>query len=146
MAINSFDGTYRFLSNFYPSPIRVAGIEYPTAEHAYQAMKTMGTKDRLTISRLPTPGQAKRAGQKLRIRPDWEQVKVDIMEACLRAKFSKGSALARHLLSTGDQELVEGNTWGDTYWGVCKGEGQNQLGRLLMERRAVLRGAKENIY
>jgi predicted NAD-dependent protein-ADP-ribosyltransferase YbiA (DUF1768 family) len=67
-------------------------------------------------------------------------VKVDVMRDLIAQKFAVGSELADRLLATGDQELVEGNTWGDTFWGVCDGVGENWLGRLLMERRAALRG------
>lgn len=59
------------------------------------------------------------------------------MEDLLRQKFSK-TPLRRLLLATGEAELIEGNTWGDTYWGVCHGVGQNHLGCLLMKIRGEL--------
>jgi hypothetical protein len=61
------------------------------------------------------------------------------MGLLLMQKFTRHPQLARELVGTGDAELVEGNTWGDEFWGVCNGRGSNQLGRLLMEVRALLR-------
>lgn len=135
--IDSFSGEYAFLSNFYPSQIRYGGI-FPTAEHAYQGMKTLSMKERMEIAKLPTPGQAKRAGKKVTLRKDWELIKLQIMEGILLVKFSN-KEMAEQLIATGDQILVEGNTWGDRYWGVCNGQGQNNLGKRLMRVRTVCR-------
>ena len=87
--------------------------------------------------------EAKRLGRRVRLRSDWEQVKYDVMLDVVRAKFNQHPDLAQKLLATGDEELVEGNDWGDTYWGVCNGRGKNMLGKILMRVRAELRG--ENI-
>lgn len=76
----------------------------------------------------------------MKMREDWEAIKIDVMRYCLQEKFSAGSDLAAKLIATGDCELVEGNTWGDVFWGVCRGTGENRLGRLLMERREELKG------
>jgi hypothetical protein len=89
------------------------------------------------IRRAGKPGEAKRRGRRATIRPDWEEVKLDVMEDLLRQKFV---GLARALVMTGDEELVEGNTWGDRFWGVCQGAGENHLGRLLMKIRSELKG------
>ena len=89
------------------------------------------------------PSEAKRLGRRMRLRSDWEQVKYDVMLDVVRAKFNQHPDLAQKLLATGDEELVEGNDWGDTYWGVCNGRGKNMLGKILMRVRAELRG--ENI-
>ena len=89
------------------------------------------------------PSEAKRLGRRVRLRSDWEQVKYDVMLDVVRAKFNQHPDLAQKLLATGDEELVEGNDWGDTYWGVCNGRGKNMLGKILMRVRAELRG--ENI-
>ena len=91
----------------------------------------------------PNPSEAKRLGRRVRLRSDWEQVKYDVMLDVVRAKFNQHPDLAQKLLATGDEELVEGNDWGDTYWGVCNGRGKNMLGKILMRVRAELRG--ENI-
>lgn len=137
--INEFRWPHEFLSNFYFWPVRYEGILYPTSEHAYQAAKTRDPNVRLRISLLPTPGASKKAGKALDLRSDWEDVKVMVMADILRLKFAPGSYMAFLLLSTGDEHLVEGNYWHDTFWGVCNGRGQNHLGKLLMQIRAELR-------
>jgi len=74
------------------------------------------------------------------IREDWELVKVGVMTRLIADKFTPGSVLALQLVETGFAEIIEGNTWGDRFWGVCQGEGANHLGRILMERRLFLAG------
>lgn len=135
------DGSHSPLSNFYPSPFHAADLDWPTVEHYYQAMKTLNLQVRMTISRIESPGQAKRAGRNVSLRPDWEAVKIGVMRDALELKFDMPeNVLGQYLLSTGDAFLVEGNTWNDTFWGVCKNQGRNWLGHLLMGRRAELRG------
>lgn len=136
-AVLGFSGAYSWLSNFYPSPVVMHGVRYPTVEHAYQAAKTEDLGERRAILLLPTPGQAKRAGRKLKMRRDWEAVKVGYMLALLRSKF-EDPELAEKLMATGGLELIEANTWGDTFWGVCGGVGENILGKLLMQVRREL--------
>ncbi len=132
--IDSFTGEHAFLSNFHPSPIG----EIPTAEHAYQACKTLDPVEVDAVYAASTPGKAKRAGQKVTMRPNWDAIKLDVMLKVLRCKFEYNPALAAQLVETYPHDLVEGNHWNDTYWGVCKGEGQNWLGRLLMVVRSGL--------
>jgi len=137
--ITSFDGKYDFLSNFYPSPIWFEDNHYPTAEHAFQAMKTFNSLDREKILNAPTPGQAKRFGKKVELREDWEAVKTIYMYRIVKKKFSN-RGLTYLLLSTGNAVLVEGNEWGDKFWGQSPlGEGYNVLGKILMMVREELR-------
>lgn len=136
--IDNFSGEYSFLSNFYYSPITYGHLTYPTSEHAFQAAKTEDKADELKIQKASTPGQAKKLGRKVTLIEDWERDKRRIMKSVLRRKF-KNLELSIRLKQTGDAELIEGNTWGDTYWGVCKGKGKNHLGKLLMDVRAELR-------
>ncbi|MGN6106824.1 MAG: NADAR family protein [Kofleriaceae bacterium] len=136
--INSFQGSYRFLSNFWPSVVVLAGAPYPSVEHAYQAAKSNDPDFRRRVSACSTPGHAKSLGRRAALRADWESVKVATMRALVRQKFEAGSDLAAQLIATGDSELVEGNTWGDTFWGVCRGVGENWLGRILMDVRRDL--------
>ena len=82
-----------------------------------------------------SPGIAKKMGRSLQIRPDWEDVKLNIMEDLVRLKFTTHSGLRKKLLRTGDAELIEGNWWGDQFWGVSKGYGENHLGKILMKVR-----------
>jgi ribA/ribD-fused uncharacterized protein len=107
---------------------------YLTVEHAYQAAKTFDLDERRVIRKVNTPGEAKRLGKKVTMRQDWDLVKLKTMEFLLRQKFSY-EHLRDALIATGDAELIEGNTWGDTYWGVCNGVGENHLGKLLMTIR-----------
>lgn len=126
--INSFSGEYRFLSNFYIT------ADGKSVEHYYQAAKACNITDYLRIINAETPGQAKRLGRGIEIRQDWDDIKLVVMEQLLIKKFSDYE-LARKLLETGDAILIEGNEWGDVYWGVCNGIGWNHLGRTLMKIR-----------
>ncbi len=135
--ILEFKEEHEFLSNFWPSPVRFEGQLYPTVEHAFQAAKTSDPDGRRRIREARDPGKAKRLGRGVRLRKDWESAKLGIMEGLLRAKFAD-AALRELLLATGEARLVEGNTWGDVFWGVCRGQGKNHLGRLLMRVREEL--------
>ena len=156
--IRGFFGEHRFLSNFWPVQISLLGIPsdhwvdpdeaarlqdivFPSVEHAYQAAKTDIILDRLAVQRLPTPGQAKKYGKTVRLRPSWSTTKVAIMTSLIARKFNHdhNPELVEMLLSTGDRYLEETNGWGDTYWGVCEGVGANHLGRILMHQRSALR-------
>ena len=132
--INKFVGEYKFLSNMYPCIIEVEGQKYPSVEHAFQAMKSLDSNDRVAMSVCRSPEEAKQAGKLLNLRSDWEQVKVNLMYEILKKKFTD-TELAQKLKSTQGEELIEGNTWGDKFWGVYKGQGENQLGKLLMKIR-----------
>ena len=144
--INCFDGKFAFLSNFFPSPIKSEGIVYPTVEHFFQAQKANTLSEKMAIAAAETPGRAKRLGRLVSLRPDWEEVKVDVMRNGLELKFSEPK-LRMKLLSTGDAPLIEGNTWHDNTWGDCKCErcknkiGHNILGKLLM---SIREGLKDN--
>lgn len=140
MKIESFSGDYAFLSNFYPCLVPFEGIEYPTAEHAFQAAKTLDLAKRQEIAALPTPAEAKRAGRKLQLRPGWERVKFRMMNQIVDNKFTWNPDLRQLLIKTKGSELIEGNDWNDTFWGVCDGAGENRLGRILMGTREWMEG------
>lgn len=133
--INCFDGEYRWLSNFWPCYVQLDGEWYNSVEAAYVAAKTLDEEKRAEIRRMEYPGQIKRFGRTLKLRHDWETVKVSIMLELLRQKFKKDSDWGNKLVATENQMIVEGNTWGDTFWGVCNGKGKNMLGKLLMQIR-----------
>lgn len=133
--IESFEGRWMFLSNYYPARVSYDGVVYPTVEHAYQAAKTLDPPTRERIREAPDPDAAKRLGRARQHRPDWETVKVPVMRELVAAKFADPDLRAR-LLATGDAELVEGNDWGDVFWGRCDGAGANHMGRILMSLRA----------
>jgi hypothetical protein len=136
--IDSFMGQYRFLSNFWPAHVSYDGVVYKTTEHAFQAAKSLDLAERAFVRDCETARAAKTAGRKVTLRPDWEQIKIGVMEDLVRQKFSV-APLRAMLLSTGDAELVEGNDWSDFFWGVCDGKGRNEMGKILMRIRAELR-------
>ena len=144
--IERFDGEYAFLSNFYPSRIPydiMVGQYAPTVEHAFQAIKTQNPEEEIDILSAATPGQAKRLGRRCQLRPDWEQVKDDMMRRLITVKFTIPE-LRQKLLDTGDAILIEGNNWHDNYWGICgcdrcRGNGQNKLGQILMQVREEIK-------
>jgi ribA/ribD-fused uncharacterized protein len=141
--ISDFRGRYVFLSNFYDAEVSYEGLTYQNAESAFQAAKTLDVEERKKFAALPA-NEAKRLGRRVKLRPDWEEVKDSVMLDILRAKFSRGSNLAKLLLDTGDAPLVEGNYWHDNYWGACKcekcarKEHLNRLGTLLEKVRGEL--------
>jgi ribA/ribD-fused uncharacterized protein len=145
-AITSFQGEYRFLSNFWPCLIVWEGVLYSTLEHAYAASKTNDTSIKTKIQLCATPGEAKEylATHGLQTDINWtREQKLEVMEALLRIKFGgKAPLLTRALLATADAELIEGNDWNDRFWGVCDGAGENHLGKLLMHTRATLYAEK----
>ena len=138
--IDFFDGEYAFLSNFYNASCIFEEKLYSTVEHAFQAAKSLDHAERDWIAAAGSPGLAKRLGRRINLRPDWEKVKFDVMEECLRSKFAD-SILKQKLLATGDEELVEGNYWHDNTYGNCSCEkckdivGRNMLGNILMKLR-----------
>jgi ribA/ribD-fused uncharacterized protein len=137
MTISSFKGNYDFLSNFYLCPMSFNGTIYGSSEAAFQAQKTFDYTIREIFSTL-SPKLSKRLGNAIRCRPDWDTIKVKLMEEIVREKFTQNLDLAKRLISTGEEELVEGNTWRDTFWGVCNGVGENHLGKILMNIREEL--------
>lgn len=143
-SIRGFSGEFTFLSNFEPCEIISDGILFKSVEHAFVAAKTLDRDTKLKISQIRTPGQAKRFGRKsLKLREDWEQIKVQIMFELLQQKFSMEPFKAK-LLATGNSHIEETNNWNDTFWGVCNGVGQNKLGKLLMSVRDWLEQTADN--
>ena len=138
VAIREFRGEYGFLSNFY------VDTDGKTAEHLFQLNKATNDKDRTYVLRAKSPREAKRRGREIQLRSDWDRVKDQIMLDIIRMKFIHNKILADMLLDTYPLELIEGNTWGDTYWGIDlhTGEGENKLGKILMQVRDELRAAQ----
>lgn len=140
MQIYGFNGQYRFLSNFWDAPVMFDGMLFQNNEAAFQAAKCLDKTDREPFTTME-PVKAKRAGRRVKLRPDWEDVKLGIMKTIVRDKFTRNPDLGARLLATGDMQLVEANTWRDRFWGVDQttGKGQNHLGLILMEVRDELR-------
>lgn len=148
--ILEFTSQYYFLSNFCRSPFTSTLYQpegYPhffdfrTVEHYYQAAKTADPTVAVKIIMANTPNDAKKMGRSVALRSDWEAAKINVMRQALARKFPNqpDNAFTLALLATGDAYLAEGNWWGDTFWGVCHGEGANWLGWLLMAQRSWLR-------
>lgn len=134
--ITSFSGEYRFLSNFWKAAVEYEGIVYPSSEHAYQAAKTLDKNIRGAFAEIDSPGEIKALGQTITIRPDWENVKISVMRNIVTAKFEGHPDLMEKLMATKGHDLIEGNTWNDTFWGECPlGNGKNELGKILMSIR-----------
>jgi ribA/ribD-fused uncharacterized protein len=133
--IGSFSDKYRFLSNHYPCEVRWGGHEFTSSEHAFMAAKCVYVKDILLIQAAPTPGEAKRLGRTITLRKNWDNIKLEAMYDVVFDKFSRNKDIQKLLLDTGCATLIEGNTWNDTYWGMCNGKGENHLGKILMRVR-----------
>lgn len=136
--INSFKGEYYFLSNFYEVPVFFDGIQYKNSEAAFQAQKCENFEDRKAFSQL-NASEAKLKGRRVKLRSDWESVKIDLMTKIVEAKFTQNKELAQKLIDTGSEYLEEGNHWGDKVWGTVNGVGQNNLGKILMQVRDKLK-------
>ena len=150
--IHCMVGEYRWLSNFHECLVWFDGLWYPSSEAAYQAQKTTDEGQRQAFTTM-TPTEAKKAGKKVKCRDDWEDIKLDVMDKCLRSKFSKeiNPDLVELLLATGKAEIEEGNWWKDSFWGIAYGSkddcvkginpigGRNELGKQLMTIRWALR-------
>jgi ribA/ribD-fused uncharacterized protein len=152
--INNFRGKWFFLSNFYPCLIEHRGIKYPSVEHYYVAMKINDMQlingvyytpndFREFISKIEPASEVKKISKKLKLRNNWDRKKIDFMKWGLKEKF-KDEKLSELLLSTGEEDLVEGNWWHDNIWGSCYcykcgNTGENLLGKLLMEIREEIK-------
>jgi len=136
--INNFKGKYYFLSNFYSAQFMYEGLLYKNNESAFQSAKVKDLERRKQFCELD-PSVAKRKGRNVLLRQDWENVKDEIMYQCVKDKFTRNLDLKQKLLDTDDEELIESNTWNDTYWGICKGRGKNMLGKILMRVREELK-------
>ena len=140
--ISSFRGENSFLSNMSSSPVKLGEVTYPTVEHAFQAAKTTDPTERAKILAAKTAAEAKKIGKTVTLRKNWNQMREEVMEKALRAKFEQNPELKKKLIDTGDVDLIESNTWGDTFWGQVNGKGENKLGKLLMKIRKELMEGK----
>lgn len=136
--IKGFFDNYRFLSNFESCDVLFDGIIYPSSENAYQAAKSLDIEVRKKFVDISST-ESKKLGKIVEIRPDWNNIKLDIMYSIVFDKFTRNSKLGDQLIETGDKYLEETNYWKDTFWGVCNGVGKNWLGRILMDVREQIR-------
>ena len=146
--IDRFLGKTGWLSNYEKVDIEYDGYIYKSVEAAYQAQKFIGktkkyTKRMRTIFTKLDSNEAKFLGSIIPLRDKWNEVRDNYMLDLLRIKFHK-EPYKSYLLKTGKKELIEGNTWHDIHFGKCncgkhKGDGENILGKLLMQVRSELR-------
>jgi ribA/ribD-fused uncharacterized protein len=155
--ITSFTGQYRFLANPFECPVSFEGDAYSSAEHAFQAAKSLDWRVRQEIAITPGWREAKQKGRVLRLRPGWDRLRRAVMLQVVLDKFIQNPDLAGGLAETGGRFLLEGNWWGDTDWGAVReghrkwspdlpwwhegGQvwaGHNWLGLTLMTVRTVL--------
>jgi len=140
MQIRQFKGEFRFLSNFYPSPVKFKGILYPSVEHAYQSAKSADPAwKQICADAGMKPSKIKKASAHIQLVADWDEIRIPVMQECLELKFRR-EPFKSWLLDTRDAYLLEGNWWGDTFWGVDlnTNTGHNHLGNLLMTLRSAL--------
>jgi len=139
--IKEFQGEYRWLSNMWPVCIEYKGRKFYNVENAFHSEKS-GDGSFKDFCAHEVEGRIVKEKQyeMIKLRPDWDLIKFDILLELTRIKFSQ-IELQRKLLATGDEYLQEGNDWGDTFWGVDNetGEGQNIFGKILMTVRQELR-------
>lgn len=136
--ITRFRGPFKFLSNLYATPITYKGHTYCCLEAAYQAQKSLDSTIHARFANIRLSYKARGMGQRIKpVRPDWFDIRLSIMEELLRIKFSD-PVLKECLQCTGQSKIVECNTWGDTFWGIYNGVGENHLGTLLMKVRDTL--------
>ena len=142
--IDQFKDEYYFLSNFYSAQVEYDGIVYHNNEAAFQAQKCQTNEEKIEFSKIKNPSEAKGKGRRV---PNldvekWNESRIQIMKDICLAKFIQNEDLKEKLIQTGEAELIEGNTWNDTFWGINirTGKGQNHLGKILMEIRDELKG------
>lgn len=147
-AVVNFSGQFYSLSNFSHDRVVLTfkdGQTYncPTSEHAFVLCKTTDPTMRAQIVAVPKASEVRAFGRDARnlpLRPDWEQVKVTVMERIVLAKALQHPRIGTLVLATGARMLVEGNTWKDETWGFHfpTQRGWNYLGRSWMKVRLYL--------
>lgn len=145
--IIAFGGKYQFLSNFYLAPVSTKELVFPSVEHAFQFSKIINpTKEEIDFFTSPRthPASAKHRGKTVKLRPDWEEVKVGLMELLVADKFLPTKGLAEWLIQTAPEKIIHGNSHGDMFWGMIYSSqkgimvGENHLGKILMGVRTDL--------
>lgn len=144
--IKGFFGEYRWLSNYHLCPIKWGVFTFPSTENAYQWLKIdvcalknvhQDFNDYAALFQTCSPKDAKKYGKVVPLRDDWDLIRYTKMFAVNLVKYMDNPDLAEKLRKTGRAYLEETNTWNDTYWGVCNGVGENNLGRILMDIRTL---------
>lgn len=129
-AVTTFRGYYKELSNMYDGGYMVYynEIGFRSVEAAFQAAKSLDEDIQRSL-RDVTPVEAKAMGKKIKLRPDWEEVKYSIMETLIWQKIIKSKHIGKLI---NNKVIIHENTWNDTFWGTCNGVGENKLGVIIM--------------
>ena len=137
--VKEFQGEYRWLSNFATVEIVLGDFKYPSTENAYMSEKNSDTGWKKYCSEETNPSKVKSESRQVDLVEGWNENRLTTMYPILLQKFTQEPYKSK-LLATGNMELQEGNKWGDTFWGVDlkTGEGQNNLGKLIMRIRAEI--------
>ena len=132
--------SYAVLSNYYEAPIVWEGLQYRNVEAAFQAQKMLDPEERKRFQKI-SGLKARSRGLHCMPRPNWENMRINVMLELVRAKFEQNPELIPYLLETGDTAILALNRWNDTFWGVSTrtGKGANHLGEILMKVRQELR-------
>jgi len=138
--IKEFKNEYRWLSNFARCGVELDGQMYKSVEHAYQSAKSDDPEWKEFCTVEINPAEVRKQSRNIQIRKDWDNIKEDIMLKCLKEKYDQ-EPYKQLLLDTKNEQIQEGNWWGDKYWGVDlkTGEGQNRLGKMIMQIRQEIR-------
>lgn len=146
--INQFRGNYYFLSNMYICDIEYKSQIYKSVEHAYVYHKHDSIElKKLALTNIePTKLKIESKKYNKNIYKNWNNIKLDVMYDLLKIKFSQ-SPFTELLIATKDENIVEGNVWNDTYWGVDINQqpniGENHLGRIIMRVRDEIIGSNK---
>lgn len=129
-----------YMSNYKKARFFIYGRWWNWVEAPYQAQKTSVLSEYDAIWKAKRNDESRLLGQKVTMRPDWDQVKYQVMKECVLAKFLQHKDLRDQLIATGYEELIEDSPV-DYYWGCgADGSGANNLGKVLMEVRDELQG------
>lgn len=135
----------RWLSNMQETKIIWMNMEFNSVEAAYQASKATSLK--VAEEFIPMTGkQAKNHSNKIKVRSDWQFIKLNVMAQLVHQKYLSNQLLQTKLIETWPKYLEETNYWNDEYWGVCNGKGMNYLGKLTMATRAYFKEFREILY
>lgn len=139
-----FRNGYWYLSNMYPCEIRVNGLVFTCAEACFQSFKTTDLEERKKFQGI-NGFEAKKLGKKIKLRSDWNDIRIEVMTRVVKAKFNQHPDLADKLKATDNLMIIEDNTWNDTFWGVCNDKGKNLLGKIIMRVRKYLYETSDSI-
>ena len=135
--IDKFADDFAFLSNFFETKVKYGDVTFNNSEAAFQAQKCSNRQQIKNFVGI-TASAAKKLGRKVELREGWDNIKEQVMYEIVKTKFEQNTKLGYALLKTADVVLIEGNTWGDRFWGQVDGDGENKLGKILMRVRDEL--------